>query len=291
MFLKRKNRIRIFPKGKFIDIDSFRLHYLDEGEGEDWIFLHGFLVFSYIWEELFRAISKKGLPIRRIAVDLPGCGFSSRNIDFSYSFEGIAQLLIKFIDRVTDRKPITLVGHSMGGGIATILTTLSPESIKRLILIDTIGFYFKEPKKAKPLNLPFLGRYIFKYLYNKTILRNYFYNDIYYRKESLTEEKLEMIYTLFDERLSREITYKQYKEIIEKKDDILDYLKKIKDKEILIIWGEKDRIFPVEKVLERVKVELPKAKIEVIEGVGHSPIEEAPKKLVDLFSNYFKKIK
>ncbi len=104
--------------------------YLERGEGDPVVFVHGAGNRAEIWARLF-----DGLPDyhRVIAVDLPGHGDSScYQIN---SVEGFAREIRGFLDEL-DLENVTLAGHSMGGAI-TIKVASTDHRVTRGILVGT----------------------------------------------------------------------------------------------------------------------------------------------------------
>ncbi|ACK70306.1 Beta-ketoacyl synthase [Gloeothece citriformis PCC 7424] len=105
-------------------------------DGELILCIHGILEQGAAWEEVATRLAQKGY--RVIAPDLRGHGKSdhvgnggSYNlIDFLGDLDAIATHL-------TD-KPFTLVGHSLGSIIAAMFTSIRPEKVKHLVLVETV---------------------------------------------------------------------------------------------------------------------------------------------------------
>ena len=77
--------------------------------------------------------------LRLIAVDLPGHGQSDhRSPDAHYHFLDWVDDVVQLLPLLSDQ-PITLIGHSMGGMIATAVAASFPELVQQVILIDSIG--------------------------------------------------------------------------------------------------------------------------------------------------------
>ena len=66
----------------FLDLDGQRYHYLDEGEGETLLFVHGNPTWSFAWRHLVRDLSRDH---RVLAVDHVGCGFSDKPQNYDYT--------------------------------------------------------------------------------------------------------------------------------------------------------------------------------------------------------------
>lgn len=108
----------------------------------DALCLHGWLDNANSFVPLAQQLPSYSL----LALDLPGHGWSShRSPDASYHFldyvHDIASLL-----RQQQWGPISLIGHSMGGMIASVLAAVHPELVKQLILIDSFGLILGDAK-------------------------------------------------------------------------------------------------------------------------------------------------
>ncbi|MCD6038875.1 MAG: dhaA [Gammaproteobacteria bacterium] len=95
-----------------VDIDGSKMHYIEEGEGEPILFLHGVPTSSYIWRNIIPFLSSLG---RCIALDLMGFGKSDKpNIEYT-TFDHI-RYVEKFIEKL-NLKNIIFVLHGWGSVI------------------------------------------------------------------------------------------------------------------------------------------------------------------------------
>jgi pimeloyl-ACP methyl ester carboxylesterase len=84
-----------------------------------------------------------------VAIDLPGHGLSpKRSIDAHYHFVDWAYDVFELIEHL-HWSSVSIVGHSMGGMIGTMVASALPEQINRLILIDSLGFITTAPENAR----------------------------------------------------------------------------------------------------------------------------------------------
>lgn len=89
-----------------------------------------------------------------IAIDLPGHGLSdARPAGMRYHTLDYLDDLLALMDRLSPERPLTLLGHSLGAGLALLLAGCLPERVDRLILIDGLG-----PLAAEPDRFPELTR-------------------------------------------------------------------------------------------------------------------------------------
>lgn len=118
---------------------DLRMRYMDVG-GKDRekvvVLLHGKNFSGYYWEEVTRYLLDR--EYRVIIPDQIGFGKSSKPSSYQYSFGQLALNARALLDHLGVRK-IHLVGHSMGGILATTFSVNYPDSVDKLILINPIG--------------------------------------------------------------------------------------------------------------------------------------------------------
>lgn len=126
------------PEQKMIITSQGKLSFREKGEGETIVFLHGILGSSRAWAFQFAALADN---YHVVAWDAPGylqSDLVEENID------AYVKSLDELIRACADQ-PIFLVGHSMGGSIASRYAALYPEKIKALILSCTHPGYASPP--------------------------------------------------------------------------------------------------------------------------------------------------
>ena len=123
------------------------LHWLEAGEGPVLVLIHGWSASGFFWKPLLPLLKRS---FRVLAPDLPGHGLSSKDDD-SYLPVLQAQRLLEWLTAI-HVETFTVVGHSMGGEIATRMALEAPERIERMVLVDAIGL-----KKVKR-ELPWFGQ-------------------------------------------------------------------------------------------------------------------------------------
>src|SRR5882757_3678980 len=125
--------------GKEMDRAGLRLHYLDEGEGEPVVMVHGNPTWSFYYRNLVEALSGH---YRTIAVDQIGCGLSDKPDDsrYAYTLESRVDDLEALLDHLEVDRGITLVVHDWGGMIGMAYAARYPERIARLVVLNTGAF-------------------------------------------------------------------------------------------------------------------------------------------------------
>jgi haloalkane dehalogenase len=102
-----------FPfESHYVEVLGSKMHYIDEGEGDPILFIHGNPTSSYLWRNIISYVEPYG---RAIAVDLIGMGKSDKP-DIDYRFVDHAKYLDGFIEKL-DLKNITLVVHDWGSAL------------------------------------------------------------------------------------------------------------------------------------------------------------------------------
>jgi pimeloyl-ACP methyl ester carboxylesterase len=119
---------------RFIDLPSgARVHYVDEGQGETLLFLHGNPSWSFQWRDLIHGLRGS---YRCIALDYPGFGLSQAPEGFGFTPGEESRVLEELVDQLGLRD-VTLVMQDWGGPIGTAFAERRPELVRRLILGST----------------------------------------------------------------------------------------------------------------------------------------------------------
>lgn len=130
-------------------------HYLDEGQGEPVVMVHG----NPSWCFLYRAVIAALKPKHRCLVpDHIGMGLSDKVPDsqYSYTLDSRVADLAAFIDKVLPNgEAFTLIVHDWGGAIGCAYAVRHPERIRRLVVLNTAAFPLL-PGKEVPAVLRFV---------------------------------------------------------------------------------------------------------------------------------------
>jgi haloalkane dehalogenase len=258
-----------------MDLASGRMHYVDEGQGEPILFVHGTPTWSFEWRHLIRALS----PTHRcIAPDHLGFGLSDRPRDAAYTPEAHAERLGTFVERL-EPEPFTLVVHDYGGPIGLPLCLRHPERVKRLVLVNTWMWSFAGDRsmegKARMAGGP-LGRFLYRYAnFSLRVIMPTAYGDRRKLTPAIHRQYLErfpdswsrgaVLWPLAHALLGSSAFY----------DSLMREREKLLGRPALIVWGMKDPAFPPYQ-LARWRELLPAARVAEIPGAGHWPHEEEP---------------
>lgn len=128
----------------FIDFESqgekLRMAYMDvkpsTPNGKNIMLLHGKNFNGAYWEQTAKSLNELGY--RVIIPDQIGFGKSSKPRHFQYSFHELAANTKRILDHLNIKKTVVL-GHSMGGMVATRFALMFPETVEKFILENPIG--------------------------------------------------------------------------------------------------------------------------------------------------------
>ena len=116
---------------KFAEANGVRLHYLEAGQGDPVILLHGYAETSHMWRPLIKELARTH---RVIAPDMRGAG-SSAAPDDGYAKADLARD-IHALAEVLQLGPVQIVGHDIGLMVAYAYAAQYPASVKRIVLMD-----------------------------------------------------------------------------------------------------------------------------------------------------------
>ena len=136
--------------GNFIKLSKGHTYYeIDNQKSlKTLVFIHGFSVPSYIWDDTYYSASEKGYKVLRL--DLYGRGYSS-NLDIDYTDDLLANQVIELLEELNIKKA-TLLGLSNGGRVISKIAYLKPELVEKLIYVSASSFKDHNPTENKSVS-------------------------------------------------------------------------------------------------------------------------------------------
>lgn len=120
-------------KPDFAQVNDIRLHYVSGGTGIPVVLLHGYPQTWYGWRKVMPTLAQT---YRVVAPDMRGLGESSRPKDGDYTKKRVAEDIYQLMQQLGyDR--FFVAGQDMGGPVAYALTVMHPESVIKLVAIET----------------------------------------------------------------------------------------------------------------------------------------------------------
>jgi haloalkane dehalogenase len=271
---------RAYPfTSREVQLAAGRMHYVDEGQGETLLFVHGTPTWSFEFRHLIAALSDR---YRCIAPDHLGFGLSERPSDFAYTPEAHAANLAEFVDRLAlDR--VTLIVHDFGGPIGLPLALRDPSPVEKVVILNSWCWPFADNKdavrKARVAGSG-VGRWLYKYANaSLRLIMPSAYGD----RRKLTPAIHCQYLSVFEDRSARILVLHALAKSLLGSNDFFASLwrdaERLRRYPTLIVWGLKDSAFPPYQ-LERWRRLLPPARVVALEDAGHWPHEEDPARVI-----------
>lgn len=225
----------------------------------------GYRTFRHVADQFARA----GIPL--YAIDLLGFG-ESDVVDATYSLSLYGRLLRDFADAVALERPV-LMGHSMGGKVATAAAVDFPERFGGLMLVNSGGFAPVERM------LPFIAR---SWWARQLLAQDWFYHRV------LPLTALGPILQTEESRAQLRMLRNSHSELDLKR---TGYLKRLPELHLpaLILWGARDRVLP-RSTPYRMQRYLPHAHLRLIPDAGHAPMKDQPQVFVQALAPFVREL-
>ena len=260
---------------QYLDLHGDRVGYLDAGEGHAVLLVHGMAGSSRTWRAVLPQLSRGH---RVIAPDLLGHGRSAKPRG-DYSLGAFAVWLRDLLDELGIYR-VTLVGHSLGGGVAMQFVHQHPDYCERLVLIGSGGLgpelgwtlrLMSAPgaEVVLPLIAPqravTVGNRVQTYLASLG-LRSAAADETWSAYSSLADDK------------TRDAFLRTLRAVADYRGQAVSAFNRVhfaSGLPVLLIWGEQDRIIPASHA-HAAHDASPGSQLVTLPGVGHYPHLEAP---------------
>lgn len=118
-------------------VDGRPARYAVAGQGPPLVFLHGWALSHRAYRQVIDLLAGQGMRVHAPA--LPGFGGTTELPRDQRSLSGYAKWLVQFLDMIGVAGPVTVMGHSFGGGVAIQTAHDWPARIERVVIINSIG--------------------------------------------------------------------------------------------------------------------------------------------------------
>jgi len=258
-----------YENSEFVEIQGINAHYRINGEGDPLVLIHGTGASLHTWEKWTTLLESD---FQIISLDMPAFGMTGPSLDCEYSLENYAQFLDAFLEKI-GIDSFHLAGNSLGGAIAWKYTSMFPEKVEKLVLIDASGYPFEKelPLAFQLAKSDFWGKLLLKitpkFLFWKSI------RDVYVNDDLVTDELVDRYFDLYLREGNRQAFVDRVREIGY---NDASPIKTIKNK-TLIMWGVQDEWIPV-SLVKNFERDLIDSETIIYEDLGHVPMEENPEK-------------
>ncbi|MDA2935017.1 alpha/beta fold hydrolase [Acidobacteria bacterium AH-259-D05] len=279
-------------RSHYLDRNGHRYHYLDEGEGEPVVMIHGNPSWSFMYRELVRSLRGS---YRVVAPDHIGCGLSDKpsRDEYEYRLEQRVSDLEALLEHISVTSHITLVLHDWGGPIGMCYAVRHPSRIARLVVLNTAAFLLPGGKRLHWSLLLCRGSRLAAFL----ILRfNAFARIAGYagcRLHPMPKEIRRAYAGPYDSWRNRIATLAFVQDIPLSPADpsyaplhkTQQNLYRLQEIPMLICWGEKDFVFDRDFLQEWIR-RFPKARVHRFPEAGHYVLEELPEVIPPLVRDF-----
>ena len=271
------------PEGRFIDVGTVKTRYWSEGSGSPLILIHGFGDSVETWS---RVVGPLAAGHRVLALDVLGAGRTDKPAG-PMPFPRLARFVRDFMD-VVGVERASVVGQSMGGGIALSLALQCSDKVDRLVLVDSAGLGREMPIDLRVCTLPVLGWFLTRTSPKRTtsFLRKCFHDPSFVTPRMVDTfvefGNLPGAHAAMLSWLRSNADFGGWR-----KDIVTSMLEGLSTvtAPTLVVWGRQDRIIPVRHsaVAER---EIPGAKVHIFDPCGHIPQQERAEEFAALVLDF-----
>lgn len=262
---------------KTVTLHGDRVTYRDEGTGEILLLVHGMGGSSNTWSGVIPLLAKK---YRVIAPDLLGHGESDKPRG-DYSVGAFAVLLRDLLDAL-DVPRVTVIGHSLGGGIAMQFAHQHRQYCERIVLISSGGFGDDVGRVLRLLSLPGSELVLPVIASRPAILAG---NALRALMGSTDRFKAR---PSLSNRDNRQAFLRTLRSVVDFRGQAVCALNRLGFHGVLpalIISGDEDRVIPVEHARAAHRM-LPDSRLHILSGVHHHPPTERPDTVARLIDDF-----
>ena len=286
----------LYPyKPNFLDRGGLKYHFVDQGQGDPVLMLHG----NPTWSFYYRALIDRLSPHNRVIVpDHIGCGLSDKPGDREYGFrlqDRVADVEA-LLDHLGLTENLTLVVHDWGGAVGLAVAVNNPGRVARLVITNTAGFY-PPPEKGIPWQLRLVRN--FRFIAETAVLAfNLFARGAAFlaTKKGLSREARAGLLAPYNSKHNRLATLRFVQDIPLKPGDpsfelvkrVQDSLHLLADKPMLICWGMGDFVFD-RWYWGEWRRRFPAAEAKAFPQAGHYLLEDEPQAVSDLIADFLKR--
>ena len=225
--------------------------FIDEGEGEVLILLHGLMGALSNWTDVVNEFKKE---YRVIIPLLPLYDFPL----LTTGVKSLAKFVHKFV-KYKKLKNFTVLGNSLGGHVGLIYTLSHPEEVKSLVLTGSSGLY------ENAFGGSFPRRESYDFIKEKVEFT-------FYDPATATKELVDEVYQIVNDRIKVIKILEMSKSAIRHNMSKDIHMIKVP---VCLIWGRDDKITPPEVAVEFQQL-LPDSELNWVDKCGHAPMMERP---------------
>ncbi|MGH7434336.1 MAG: alpha/beta fold hydrolase [Polyangiaceae bacterium] len=272
-----------------ISLHGHTFRYRMAGAGPTLVLLHGVTCSSETWEQIIAPLAKH---FTVIAPDLLGHGQSAKPTATEYS-PGAYAAFVRDLLVGLDRTRVTLVGHSLGGGVAMQFSYLFPEMIERMVLVSAGGLGRELHGILRMAALPgadFVLPVVASARLRGLVDRGLGLLGKVGLRAGTDAREMWRGFGTFVDAGARRAFFHTMRTVIDaggQRAVAIDRLYLASHMPTLIVWGEKDSILPVAHA-RAAHEQIAGSRLEVFAGAGHFPHLDEPFRFVSVLTDFIR---
>ncbi|MGB1951001.1 MAG: alpha/beta fold hydrolase [Marinobacter sp.] len=261
-----------------VEVDELTIAYLSNENpvaGDTIVLIHGFGANKDNWTRLARELTDE---FNVYAIDLPGHGDSSKELDLGYRFEDQVQHVARILDAL-DIDQAHMMGNSMGGAITALYSATFPEQIRSAVLFNPAGIFEYESELVE----------LVKEGDNPLIPKES--GDFDRLLDFALEKRPFVPWPILGVMEEKAIANRDVNQVIFAairdtgfESDFRTAIREV-TVPVLVVWGKEDRVINYRNADLFVEA-IPRSTKVILDDIGHAPMVEAPETSAQLFRDF-----
>lgn len=267
-------------------VHGYRRVFRIAGEGPALLLIHGIGDNSRTWEEVIPTLARNHLVI---APDLLGHGQSAKpRADYSVAAyaNGMRDLL-----STLGVETVTLVGHSLGGGVAMQFAYQFPERTERMVLVATGGAGRGVSPLLRGVSLPGANLALASLRIPGAGTAVEIAVEVLRRLDTgLGVDAMDLVRLVdaLPDRTARSAFIRTLRSVVDWRGQVVTMLDRsylVRGMPTMLMWGSRDSVLPVGHA-HKAHAAMPGSRLEIFDGAGHFPFRSDPARFVGLIEDF-----
>jgi len=273
-------------QARLVDLFGTQIAVVEAGKGPVVLLVHGVAGSRHNWDAVIPQLAER---FRVVALDLPGHGESEKPRG-DYSLGAYATVLRDLLEVLGYRRA-TLVGHSLGGGIAMQFAYQFPDRCERLILVASGGLGREVNLLLRAATLPG-SKWVLPVIANRRVRDGLLeigrYLSWFPVRPSPALREFGRAYSSLADAGARGAFVDSLRSVIDLRGQRVSAMNRVHlaaHKPTLIVWGARDPFIPVSHALEASR-RIPNSRLEIFERSSHFPQAEEPQRFAKVLTDF-----
>jgi haloalkane dehalogenase len=273
----------LFPfEHRYVEVHGARVHYVDEGDGETVLMLHGNPAWCFLYRKIIAGLKSD---FRCVALDFPGYGMSDEPTGYQFTPLEHSEILERFVDQL-GLKDLTVMVQDWGGPIGFGLAVRRPELVRRFIIANTFAWPLEGERRIRFFSALMggpVGRSM-TWAFN-FVPRFFFWRGF---AQPLSTEVFDMYLAPWRERARRRPSVVGPRQLIAASDYLRVVeagLAQLSDRPALIVWGLRDFAFREAEAARFAKL-FPRNKLISYDEASHFLQEDVGDRIAAAFKEW-----